>query len=477
MSDIFLPYQQRWLADESDVKIWEKSRRIGATWAEAADHVLRGAKKQGTDTFYIGYNQEIAREFIGDVSMWARTFNEATSDIADFVFEDEGKAIKAFRIEYASGFSTVALSSRPTNLRGRQGIILIDEAAFHDDLPGLLKAAMAHKMWGGKVRIISSHFGEDNDFNDLIKSVRAGRKNFSIHRTDLDDALSEGLYRRICQKLGTKFFKLGQEKWREELIKEYGDFADEELFCIPSQGGGAYFTRVMVEQNMDKALSVTSYQMSADLSIASECDRRGVVADWLEDVIAPLCQNLHPTYKTSYGMDFARSGDLSYFVALQEQPNLIRKAVICLELKNIPFSQQEQILFFIGDRLPRFVAGAHDARGNGQSLAEKAADRWGRNRIHQVMLSNPWYLENFPKYKAAHEDRTVVLPANSDLLEDHRMIILDRGIPKPSEKRSKGTKGEQRHGDGAVAACLAWFASSQISIGFPSLGSAEFDGW
>ena len=86
MSDIFLPYQQRWLADDADVKIWEKSRRIGATWAEAADHVLRGAKKQGTDTFYIGYNQEIAREFIGDVSMWARTFNEATSDIADFVF-------------------------------------------------------------------------------------------------------------------------------------------------------------------------------------------------------------------------------------------------------------------------------------------------------------------------------------------------------------------------------------------------------
>lgn len=28
----FLPYQQRWLNDNSKVKIWEKSRRIGATY-------------------------------------------------------------------------------------------------------------------------------------------------------------------------------------------------------------------------------------------------------------------------------------------------------------------------------------------------------------------------------------------------------------------------------------------------------------
>ena len=41
---VLLPYQQAWIADEAALKIAEKSRRIGLTWAEAADDVLISAK-------------------------------------------------------------------------------------------------------------------------------------------------------------------------------------------------------------------------------------------------------------------------------------------------------------------------------------------------------------------------------------------------------------------------------------------------
>ena len=40
LSSILLPYQQRWIADRAPVKVCEKSRRIGITWAEAADAAL-----------------------------------------------------------------------------------------------------------------------------------------------------------------------------------------------------------------------------------------------------------------------------------------------------------------------------------------------------------------------------------------------------------------------------------------------------
>ena len=33
-NNYFLPYQQRWLDDKSKIKIWEKSRRIGATYVQ-----------------------------------------------------------------------------------------------------------------------------------------------------------------------------------------------------------------------------------------------------------------------------------------------------------------------------------------------------------------------------------------------------------------------------------------------------------
>jgi phage FluMu gp28-like protein len=43
-----------------------------------------------------------------------------------------------------------------------QGKVLIDEAAFHDDLDELLKAAMALTMWGSHVVVISTHDGAEN---------------------------------------------------------------------------------------------------------------------------------------------------------------------------------------------------------------------------------------------------------------------------------------------------------------------------
>ena len=71
-----------------------------------------------------------------------------------FMFEDDDhegdKSILAFRIKFASGKEIVALSSSPTNLRGRQGRVVIDEAAFHKDLAAVLKSALAllmHALW------------------------------------------------------------------------------------------------------------------------------------------------------------------------------------------------------------------------------------------------------------------------------------------------------------------------------------------
>src|SRR5438046_1623829 len=77
-----LPYQQRWLADRSDVKVIEKSRRIGITWAEAADAVLTAADQNGGNVFYVGYNYDLSKSFIEDVEGWARYY-QLVAKIAD----------------------------------------------------------------------------------------------------------------------------------------------------------------------------------------------------------------------------------------------------------------------------------------------------------------------------------------------------------------------------------------------------------
>ena len=42
-----LPYQQAWCADQSPVKLCEKSRRIGLSWGEAADTALLAGVAEG----------------------------------------------------------------------------------------------------------------------------------------------------------------------------------------------------------------------------------------------------------------------------------------------------------------------------------------------------------------------------------------------------------------------------------------------
>ncbi len=135
----------------------------------------------------------------------------------------------------------------------------------------------------------------------------------------------------------------------------------------------------------------------------------------------------------------------------------MRRTPFVVELRNIPFRNQEQVLFYIADRLPRLTAGAMDARGNGQYLAETAAQRYG-GRIVQVMLSEAWYRENMPRYKAAFEDSTIEIPKDADILSDHRAIVVEHGVAKISDRRTGG-EGKGRHGDSAMAAALAFFAT------------------
>jgi phage FluMu gp28-like protein len=456
---ILLPYQRRWLADQSQVKVSEKSRRIGITWTEAADRALGAATsgRAGIDGWYIGYNKDMAIEFIEAAARWARRFNRAAETVEEIVLEDEGADILAYRIRFASGHKIVALSSRPSNLRGKDGCAVIDEAAFHEDLAGLLKAALAFTMWGGMVRIISTHNGAHNPFNELVSEIRAGRRPYSLHRTTFDEALSDGLYKKICEQTKIEWSEGKQREWRQQIVDYYGDNVGEELFCIPRASSGAYLSSVLIEARMKAGIPILRWEMPAEFSGRPEAHRYSETQAWCEDNIAPALTALDPTLASFFGEDFGRSGDLTVIWPLQIGQDLTRRTPFVVELRNIPFRNQEQVLFYIIDRLPRFTTGAMDARGNGQYLAETAAQRYG-GRIVQVMLSESWYRENMPRYKAAFEDGTIEIPKDADVLADHRAIVLEGGVAKISERRA-GSDGKGRHGDSAMAAALAFFAS------------------
>lgn len=485
LGDVLLPYQKAWLGDKSPVKVVEKSRRIGLTWAQALDDVLKASTsgRDGMDVLYISFNQDMTREYIDTCAEWAKKLQIVAGKVNEDIFRDgDEREIKAFRIDFASGHKILALSNRPSNLRGKQGRVIIDEAAFVEDLPELLKAALALLMWGGQVIIISTHDGAENPFNELIQDVRAGNLPYSLHRITLDDALSAGLYRRICRVTKQNWTPEAEEAWRADLIKTYGDGADEELFCIPRQSSGAYLTTGMIEACMEAAPVLTWTPPASDfvdwpLPVAERYTK-----GWIAEQLEPLLSGLPKDRAHFCGVDFGRSGDLSVFWPATEEKDLRLVPPFVLELRNCPHRTQQQILFAVLDALPRFSGVSLDARGNGSALAEAARQQYGPGRVREVMISEGWYRETMPLLKAGIEDKTLILPKDAGILSDFRSLRVMKGVARVPEQRTKDKTGG-RHGDSAVACAMMLDARRELGssepweyVGIPMSGF-NFNGW
>lgn len=432
----------------------EKSRRTGLTYGFAADAVLTAAAaKDGMDVFYIAYNLEMTREFIGYASEFAKAFNLVAKP-NEFLFDDGSESgIKAFRIDFPSGHSIVALSSKPRSLRGKQGVVIIDEAAFHEQLDELLKAAMALLMWGGRVVVISTHDGADNPFNELVNAIRAGKRKGAVQRIDLKSAMEQGLYKRICLRTGGNWSQSAEKVWEANLRSFYGEAAEEELDVIPARGTGTYLARATIEAAMSPLYPVLRLSCPNGFERGDLEWRTGYVREWLETEIAPLLRKMDLSKYGYFGQDFARSSDLSAIATGQydELGNLIVHFII--EMRNVPSREQEQVLEFIIDGMPLFAAGKMDARGNGFGMAEAMQDKYGEEAIELVMASPKTYLEMMPRLKARIEDRTITIPRSEGVVDDLRCIKLVKGIPSIVDRardKEDGAKG-RRHGDTAIA--------------------------
>lgn len=484
---VLLPYQSRWIADKSGVKVVEKSRRIGLTWGQAADDVLTAATagREGMDVLYISYNQDMTREYIDTCAEWARKLHGITVSIKEEIFRDgPDRDIKALRIDFASRHKILALSNKPSNLRGKQGRIVIDEAAFVDDLEELLKAALAMLIWGGQVVVISTHNGADNPFNILCQDIRAGRVPYALHRITLDDALADGLYKRICAVIGAEWSQAAEDGWREDLIRQYGDGADEELFCIPRQSAGAYLPAPLIMACMDEAVPVITWQEPesgfVDWPLA---DAESWTRVWIEENLADSLANL-PKDRAHYcGVDFGRSGDLSVFWPATERKDLSLAPPFVLELRNCPHRTQQQILFAILDSLPRFAGVSLDARGNGSALAEACRQQYGPPFVREVMTAENWYRETMPLLKAGLEDKSLVLPKDADILADFRSLKVVKGVARIPDQRGKDKTGA-RHGDSVVAAAMMLDARKELGafepwdyVGVPMPGMVDMKGF
>jgi phage FluMu gp28-like protein len=443
-----------WLKDDSDFKVCVKSRRIGISWAEASDATLYAASADGGDTYYIGFDKEMARGFIEDCAEWARLYQLAITDEDQFFIKEPDKDILVYEIRFASGSKIQALSSSPRQLRSRgkrKPHIVIDECAHIADFPGILKAAIALTMWGAKIRCISTYNGEE-EFSDLVDDIRAQRRFGTVYEFDLHRALADGLYEKIATKMNYPKTNTAKEQWLYKLMKIYGADSGEELFCHRTGGVNIFFPRSMIVRCMRPGVKIVRYHASEKIANSRPLVRQQALIDYFHDRVFDTL----PSGPLWFGMDIGRVSNLTSVVFLKRN-GLFLETSLVVELFNVHLSDQQMILFSLLNKID-LAGGCIDARGMGHQMAETAQDHF--DNIAAVQISDKWYAQWMPRYRQYIEDQQIILPEDNEILSDHRAIKKVNGVAKivgiQKNKRTEAAlKKMKRHGDTAIAFCLA----------------------
>lgn len=430
--DLLLKYQARTvdlLFAGTALLVIEKSRRIGLTWGVASFAVLKAAAaidSGGQNVWYMGYDKDMALEFIEVCAMWARAFNIVAGELEEeeVLYTDaNGKeqGVKVFSLRMASGFRITALPSVPRALRGKQGIFICDEAAFHSNVDEVIKSAMAFLIWGGQVVVISTHDGVTNSFNLLLDEIRAGKRKGVPLKITFRDAMEAGLYERVALVAKTKGVELPPaEEWEADIRASYGDDAAEELDCIPKTGSGAL--------------------ISLEDIIACEHEECGLAEHWTGGI-------------GYVGRDVARrrDGQIQYHMELLGDVLWQRDTY---EEVGQTFAHQDA--FFDGLFASRRIVQARiDQTGMGEAVVEKAILKHGASRVYGELLTGPNRYDLAIGLRECFQSRKIRIRPDAETRAD----LL--ALKKVGSEESGGIRivnDSKVHADRFWAYALAWRA-------------------
>ena len=420
-----LPYQRRWVQDRSGLKVCEKSRRIGMSWAEAYDAMLYAAGDHG-DVYYQSYALDMTRGFVDDAAWWARAAQIGAGAVGETVIDlGDGQEHPAFRLPLASGREIVAMTSAPRAFRskGRPGDLgIVDEAAFVDNLDAVLKSAMAFRVWGGRVHVLSTHNGEGSAFDALAKDIREGARPGRLHRIDFAQAVGDGLYDAVCRISPTPPAP-DEAAWVDAIRAEYGDSAEEELDCVPLAAGGRWLPWALIR--------------------AAEHADAGHPALWGGG-------------ETWVGVDIARRRDLWVAVVVERVGRVLWVRELVAR-QGVPFAEQHAIVArLVAEYRP--VRVAIDQTGMGEEFVEIEKARHGQHRVEGVLLTSGRRLDCATALKERLQDDALRLPVDDALRRDLHGVRQEQGVTGAA--RLVADRGRDGHADRFWALALACAAAS-----------------
>lgn len=435
MNPLFLPYQRRWIEDRSRLKIMEKSRQIGMSWASAYSCVRR-ARPLGTerDVWVSSRDEAQARLFLED----CRRFAEVLAIGAKALHGSSliGGATRQ-TLELAGGGRVHSMSSAPDAQAGKRGTRVLDEFALHTQSRRLFAVAYPGITWGGSLELISTHRGRQSYFNELLREIHEGNpKGFSHHRVTLVDALDQGFLE--CLKK-----RLPPDDPRQQMDRAaYFDFVRQ---GCPDE---ATFRQEYLCEPIDDARAFLSWNDITQCESAEANLRPPLALAQVDD---------RPLF---LGVDIAREHDLTVFWLLEKrQDHYLTQGV--RELRATPFAAQEAELHR-WMRLPGLRRVAIDATGIGRQFAETAARRFPA-RVEAVSFTTQTKDAMAYPLRRALEERRLHLPAAPVIRADLHSVELE---PTPTGPRLRARHSQSGHADRFWALALAHHVANENAPSF-----------
>lgn len=436
LKSYFLPYQIAWLRDQARFKLWEKSRRIGATYVQAYEDVRDAARaEKPMDVWFTSADESAAKEYIRYCATWAQVLNVAAVDLGEIVIDDEND-IKALAIEFASGKRIHALSSNPTAFRSKGGKLVVDEYAFQKRPEELWKAALPIITWDFPVRILSTYNGKGNRYYRMVSDAKkqladTGKSVWSLQTVTIEDAVRQGLADKI---LGRTLSEAERAAWLAEQREAAGDEEtwQQEYMCVPVDEATAWLTWALITGAEHPDAGKPELYQGGDCYV---------------------------------GNDIGRRRDLAVIWVLERVGDVLWTREV-VKLRNKTFAEQDAELDCIMNTY-QVRRVCMDQTGMGEKPVEDAKRRYGEYKIEGVLFTGPVKQHLATNGKQVFEDRKCRTPEDRDIRASHHAVRKQTTVA--GNPRFDADRTELGHADEFWAHMLALHAAEDTQQ--PAVGA------
>lgn len=435
----FLPYQRRFIYDQTRFLADSKAVRTGITYSQSykssKKRALRHPDLPKTNELFASKNRTVASEYIRYHRDWAEAWNALMPGLIDL------SSWTSEICRYPGG-DVVIMSSDPNAFRGMEGDVTLDEFAFHEQQDALFSAAQSRIQWlkDGQVSLISSHSHPETTFNRLVQEWRKKKDGLhSVHEVTLHDAVKDGLARKVWGHRAKDFKNL------EELDKAF------------------------IKSIRDTCLSPEDFAREYECRPAALTE---LIWPEVYDACAvePVADFLDPARAWEYGegrscelfggLDCGRSKDSTvlWIIARYPDPKVgywIYRTVCVVVLERMTFPKQHELLAPI-IRHPQMTRVLVDQGAQGRALADSLHDEFGYI-VEPIGMGAKNKGEMLELLRAFAQSERITFPKDAPKTKQSVCCIRRVATPQGGLRYEGSTSFD--HGDRGIAAALAIYAA------------------